>query len=130
MNKSTATKLNPLYVLIMMCLFCATLNIFDRYFIFLFLAAAMYLMYTSRIIANGSVALLAIYAVSMFALGPVFRGSAFSMMKPFVFPISFIIGYGLFSKESAAATGEKKFNNAIILLVVLAAGALVHYLLN
>jgi len=129
MNKTT-TKFNPAYVLIMMCLFCATLNVFNRYFILMYAAAAAFLLYSNRIVANGSVLLLVIYAIFLFTLGPEFRGSILSMLKPFVFPMSFIIGYGLFSKESAATSGGKKFNSAIVLLIVLAAGGFVHYLLN
>lgn len=130
MKKSITINFNPLYALIMMCLFCTTLNIFNRYFIFLFMAVVVFCLYTQRIVANHSVLLLMIYAVSLLLMAPTFNTSVFALLKPFLVPFSFIIGYGIFAKEYVSASNEKKFNSAITLLVVLAAGGLVHYLLN
>ena len=70
---------------------------------------------------------LMLYAVSLICFAPMFHISVLAIIKPVAFPMSYILGYGLCNAKENGSVVSKRF---FITVAVLAAGSLLHYLLN
>lgn len=121
-------KIDPMMGLIMVCLFCANMNIFNGFYYFIFTAFFAQMLYSRNIVFNRSVIWLAVYGLALAIFGNTFRGTLVSIIKPFTFVLAYILGYMVIyknrRKEKEAAT------TFVTLMLILAGGALGHYILN
>ena len=117
--------------LILLCVFLAALNIFNRYYYFTFIAFFLFVVKPNRkfYLSPSSLALLLLGAFwAIFS--PYTSASVFGIVKPFSYLLCFVMGLGL-SDDAKLAEGETvSFNIFYKLAIVLGGGTLFHYFLN
>lgn len=128
--KISLKPIQPLNVTILLCLFLAALNFITRYYYFIFIAFGLFcLMHKGRIkIVTTACIPLIILAISWVVFAPGLTASIFNFLKPFAYLICYIMGYNMMQIDMQKQ--ELNYKKFFLLLCVVAAGTLVHYLLN
>lgn len=109
-------------------LFLASMNFKNWYSYLVFAAFAIFLLLNNRQvrIGTGIISLLC-FSFSLLLFWPSAHGSFNSMLRVFIYPMCFLLGYNMPAKRTHLLEAERSTRS---LTVVLAFGALVHLLLN
>jgi len=118
--------------MILFCMFLAALNLVNRYYYCIYIAAILFVLTPRRKVRiNKSVFALLAFSVAMLLFNPDSQDTILDMIKPFTFPLCYIVGFGLFQnreQEKIDVIQEEKRIASVI--YVLSGGAMVHFLLN
>ena len=108
-------------------LFLATLNIFNKMAYLIFAAFLVLLFFKKGNTVFNMTAILLIlfsFALILFSDGSgIFKNGIFAAIRNFMYPLTYIIGYNICSKEDS----ENKFQNIMIFVGL---GSFLHYILN
>lgn len=131
MNRYVIKKSNELALYIVLFIIClATMNAFNRYYYFMYIAFAFFCIFVNRTLRVKYVPAIALLllAISWMVFSPDSTVSTLSLIKPFTYLLCFLMGRGLFNDDLP----EKKnaFKVFYLLVGAIAIGALIHYLLN
>lgn len=130
MKKGRVNRNGYLITLLLACLFCATLNMMNAYYYFMYMAFAVYVLVHPRIVFDFTSGSLLLLAASLMCFSPVSTMSVLGALKPLTFPMSYMLGYGLLRKRDRSYSLQEDQQFGIKLLVILGAGGFAHYLLN
>lgn len=118
--------------IILVLLFCATLNVVNRYYFFLFFAVGFLLFNPKRKFSGDFISIfsLLVLGAAWMAFSPTSTDSVFGVMKPFTYILCYLMGRSLIcdAEKRYGDEGTEKFLN--VLLIALAGGAFAHYILN
>lgn len=118
--------------MILFCIFLAALNLINRFYFCIYAAAILFVLTPRRKVRiNSSTFALLIFSAAMLVFNPDSHDSILDMIKPFVFPLCYIVGFGLFQireHEELDIVREEKRTASVI--YVLAGGTMAHFLLN
>ena len=114
------------------CIFLSALNFIDRYYVFIYLAVLFFLITPGRrFTMNSSAVVLVLFSTSMLIFNPSSQTMFTNMLKPFTFPLCYIMGLNLFvRKEDSMISLEKEENRVSTLIYILTIGIMIHFLLN
>ncbi len=116
--------------IILGCTFLASINFFNRYYYFLFLASFFFFITPyKRINFNSSFLILILFSLFILFFNPAFQTKFTSMLKPFVYPLCYLMGSSMYlnASKNDLQTAE---NNVKKIIYVLSGGLFTHYLLN
>ena len=118
--------------IVLLCLSFATMNMIGRHYLFIYAALLLFfLLLKGSIYPDFSLLLLFILAFSLAIFSPdSYQVSIFNVVKPFVYPIAYMIGYGLCKKQEKRTNSLLTEHFVLKVMIFLAVGALVHYILN
>lgn len=118
--------------MILLLMFLAALNIVDRYYFCIYIAGALFLLTPNRKLRfNSSVAMLLLFGMAIILFNPTSQTTVLNMLKPFAFVLCYIMGFGLFQKrQNRELTLLEEEKRVSVVAYVLAAGTLLHFLLN
>lgn len=127
MIKSQKNNDLPMQIAVSCLLFLATLNIFNKMVYMIFAAFLVLLFFKKGNTVFNMTAILLIlfsFALILFSDGSgIFKNGIFAAIRNFMYPLTYIIGYNICSKEDS----ENKFQNIIIFVGL---GSFLHYILN
>ena len=127
MIKSQKNNDLPMQIAVSCLLFLATLNIFNKMVYMIFAAFLVLLFFKKGNTVFNMTAILLIlfsFALILFSDGSgIFKNGIFAAIRNFMYPLTYIIGYNICSKEDS----ENKFQNIIIFVGL---GSFFHYILN
>ena len=113
-------------------MFLAAMDFFARFFVWVYLAALAFMCLPNRKLhIDFSILCLMVLSLSFLVFDPISQDRLLDMLKPFTYPICYLIGSSLYignrDEKFVLANGEKRVSNVIY---VLAGGTAVHYVLN
>lgn len=115
-------------VFLLFMLFLTALNFVTRYFFWIYIALAVFLVTPDRKLrGNFSTLILAMLTLSILIFDVNSVSSPTNFLKPFIYLISYTIGFGLTSNCDDHSICEKEIKRVI---VVSAGGLFLHYVLN
>lgn len=117
----------------LLLLFCATLNVINRFYYFIFIAVAFFAIKPNRKINLDICAILSLFllAVNWLIFSPeTASGSILSTIKPFTYLLCYLLGMSLFNDDSLHSNKKISYSLFYIVVVVIALGSLTHYVLN
>ncbi len=115
-------------VLVLVLLFLASLNFVTRYYYWIFIAFAVFLVTPGRKIRmNLSAGILIILGIAMTLFDPESHKSFTNLIKPYVFAIAYIIGFGMADPHDDHTENIERIKKVIY---VSAFGLFLHYVLN
>ena len=127
MIKSQKNNDLPMQIAVSCLLFLATLNIFNKMVYMIFAAFLVLLFFKKGNTVFNMTAILLIlfsFALILFSDGSgIFKNGIFAAIRNFMYPLTYIIGYNICSKEAS----ENKFQNIMIFVGL---GSFLHYILN
>ena len=127
MIKSQKNNDLPMQIAVSCLLFLATLNIFNKMVYMIFAAFLVLLFFKKGNTVFNMTAILLIlfsFALILFSDGSgIFKNGIFAAIRNFMYPLTYIIGYNICSKEDS----ENKFQNIMIFVGL---GSFLHYILN
>ena len=127
MIKSQKNNDLPMQIAVSSLLFLATLNIFNKMVYMIFVAFLVLLFFKKVDTELNITAILLIlfsFALILFSDGSgIIKNGIFAAIRNFMYPLSYIIGYNICSKEDS----ENKFQNIMIFMGL---GSFLHYILN
>ena len=127
MIKSQKNNDLPMQIAVSCLLFLATLNIFNKMVYMIFAAFLVLLFFKKGNTVFNMTAILLIlfsFALILFSDGSgIFKNGIFAAIRNFMYPLTYIIGYNICSKED----NENKFQNIMIFVGL---GSFLHYILN
>ena len=129
-NFLNKNEFNIFQVLILLFVFLFAMNFINRYFYCVFIAFALFLLVNKKFTISFSlVALLGLsFCIIFFSKDT--TSAITSYIKPFIYPICFLIGSSFFNNESSKYHPTKRENSINTIIVVIILGLLVHFLLN
>ena len=127
MIKSQKNNDLPMQIAVSCLLFLATLNIFNKMVYMIFAAFLVLLTFKkldTEINLTAIFLILFSFALILFSYGSgIFKNGIFASIRNFMYPLTYIIGYNICSKEDS----ENKFQNIMIFVGL---GSFFHYVLN
>lgn len=112
----------------LLCIFLAALNFVSRYFYFIFIAFAFFaMMPRQKVRGNWSTLFLLVFALALLVFDPNSHKSITNMIRPFTYFITYTMGISLLRGHSSPEEREQRVRTIILLL---AGGAFLHYILN
>ena len=132
MNENTKkSKLALRTLLVLLMIFMAALNVINRYYYFAFIAFILFASKSSRkYIVDGAVVSLLTLAISWAAFSPDSTVSVFGLLKPFLYLLFYVMGSALISGDTISKPQKTPLKLFYIVLVIIAAGTFLHYVLN
>lgn len=126
-NDAVKKNFDIIEVLCLFLIFLFSANVINRYYFFLFGAFILFFVFKNGTIRrNTSVAALFILAASMLIFDPQYTTiSILSVLKPFAFPLAYILGYNMVKNKGE---DSEKASKGIILVLMF--GMLAHIILN
>ena len=89
---------------IVLCLLLvAATNFANKYFYIVFIAFAVYLFFVQRVYFNLETICLFILSLSTVFFAPWTRDTVLTMIKPFVYPMCYMMGMGMFAQRCGTA---------------------------
>ena len=118
--------------LILICMFFGALNLINRYYYCVYIAALLFLITPKRRVDfNFEFLILMIFSIALLVFDPASQNKFTSMIKPFTYPLCYVMGTSIFLSPKPNSTEliqeEKNIANVIY---VLSAGTLLHFILN
>lgn len=117
---------------ILFCLFLGSLNLINRFYYFVYIAAFLFLvMPNGKMRFDSGFFALILFSMTLLLFDPSYQTMVTSMIKPFTYPLCYLIGTSLFSagvKEDNDLLRDEKRTAWII--YVAASGVLLHFILN
>ena len=118
-------------VLILFCLFLGSLNLINRFYYCIYIAALLFVMAPGRKLHfDKSFLMLLIFAMSLLVFDASYQNMATSMIKPFTYPLCYIMGLSLFPKEESNLDLSHNEKQTSIVIYVASAGVMLHFVLN
>ena len=120
-------------VLTLAFVFLAAMNVINRYYYFVFMAAIIFFVKPGRKIHLDLLPALLLFVLGMSwaAFSPVSTISVSGVIKPFTYLLCYIMGYSLLDSDRAQNSKEKTaFRLFYLTIFSVALGTFVHYLLN
>lgn len=110
----------------------STMNVINRYYYFAYIAIALFCVKSDRKfkLDSAPVAMLTVLAVSWVAFSPESAASILGLIKPFTYVLCYIVGNNLLDDDVANSNEKTSFRLFYIAITAVAAGSLIHYLLN
>lgn len=128
MKERKISLFDLIYVAVLLLVFLATLNFENKYFYLYFFAFAASLLLSQKITFNTSLICLLVLSLCITLFANWTRDTILTMIKPFVFPLAYIMGCNLFgSKKMELEKSEKRVTNV---LMIVSGGMFLHYILN
>jgi len=127
---STIEKLFTLIILA--CVFLSALNFINRYYYCIYIAMLFFLITPKRKVSmNASSVALLLFSMSILIFNPSSHTMFTNMIKPFTYPLCYIMGTSLFVRDSKAGISlEKEERKVSAVIYVLTLGVMLHFLLN
>lgn len=125
--------LKNLFVFFILCfVFLSSLNFVDRFYYFIYIAFFFLLLIPKGTLRfDSSFFALLLFSMTLLLFDPTYQTKITSMIKPFTYPLCYMVGISLFS------AGAKKSNNLLRdekrtawIIYVTASGVLLHFILN
>lgn len=118
--------------LILFLIFCAAMNLFNKYFYFTFAAFGILFLKKNRRFAVElfPLSMLLLLALSWLFFSPYARDSVLSMLKTLTYFICYLMGSSLIDDDSDYYKNKIPYNVFFVTVTVIAAGLLTHYFLN
>jgi hypothetical protein len=118
--------------IIMGCMFLASADFINRYYYCVFIAFFCFIGTPCRkISSNSTLAVLILFSMSILLFDPTSQTKFTYILKPFVYPICYLMGASLFKSRSASDNALVTAEYDIHMVVyVLTAGTMGHFLLN
>lgn len=118
--------------LVLLLIFAASMNIVNRYYYFIFFAAIFFCFKPNRRLHFNlaSVVALFVLAVSWLAFSPISTISVFGVVKSFVYLLCYVMGMSLLDDDKENRADKTSYKLFYTVIVVIAAGMLLHYVLN
>ena len=117
----------PVDKVTLLLLFLGALNIINRDTYCFFIAFAWYILTNRKIAVSTKVMPVLVFSLMLLLFWKTARGTVTTMLSTFTYPICFIMGYGLLAKYAKTEDREHVF---AVLVITLAAGNLLHMMLN
>ena len=130
-NRKTINRIfSPEQALIMLFLFLGAMNYLSRYYYWFFIAFLLFCFFVSRIRLGSSLFALLGLSLSILLFGELYGSLLTSVLRPFVYPVCYLLGQGFLGKFNNDA--EKKRNESAfpIVAIILAVGLFIHLVLN
>lgn len=123
---------NIILFIILSFIFLGSLNLINRYYYCIYIAALLFLVSPRRKICfNFTFVTLICLSLSILIFDPSSQTMITSMIKPFTYPLCYLMGLCMFTygnQQSNDLLKEEKRTSAIVL--VIAAGVMLHFILN
>lgn len=115
----------------LLLLFLGGMNVANKYYYFCFAAAIIFIFVKRYLILDWNVLLLLILSLAWLIFSPDSQHFKITtVLKPFLYPLAYLIGRNFFTKTHDLFTSEKRDSLIVVVITVLAAGPFTHYLLN
>lgn len=118
--------------MIIFSMFLATLNLINRYYYCVFIAAIIFFLKPNRKVRlNYSTLSLLCLSLSILTFDPLSQDRILDMIKPFVYPLCYLMGCGLYQRseyEKIDLLQEER--NISKIIYALSGGAMLHFVLN
>lgn len=125
---SQKSKIGVLMLLVLLLVFLGSLNFVGKYYYCMFGAFAFFIVAPERKLKfNASFVWLLLLSVSMCIFNENMQGTIPNIIRPFVFPLCYLIGYCLLSLKSSLAEHVRYTH---IIAYMIAGGSFLHLLLN
>ncbi len=112
-------------------LFLASLNTINRYYYFIFIAFAIFLLRPRRKFRfDASLVPLFILAISWAIFAPASMISVFGPIKPFTYALCYLMGFSFFDDERVQSSNMISYKSFYWFVGIISAGPFVHYMLN
>lgn len=117
---------------VLLFIFAAAMDVINRYYYFIFIAAGFFCLNPKRKIYVDSIPLsmLGILAVSWVLFSPSTTTSIFAPLKPFTYALCYILGMSLMNDDKEYSENKTSYKLFYFTAFVVAFGSMVHYLLN
>lgn len=121
--------LRPEQIILLAMLFLAGMNFFNLYFYLIFFAAVLFLAIKRKIQIDINVLFLIVLAVSWSIFSPTAHDKVTSLIKPFIYPLSYLAGINFLSSGDSKT---KKDNNSVFIVsvFVISFGCFTYFVLN
>lgn len=116
--------------IIIFFLFLGAMNFVTRYYYWFFIAFFLFLLFITRIKFDFPLCALLILAFSFLLFGVGYMNSFTNVLKPFIYPICYLMGRGFFKGFKNRKEMGRSETAITTILVVMALGLFVHLLLN
>ena len=125
--------LKQLFVfLVLFFLFLGALDLINRFYYFIYIATFLFLVIPNgKMRFDSSFFVLLVFSTALLMFDPTYRTIITSMIKPFTYPLCYLIGTSLFSagaKEDNDLLRDEKRTALVIYTVT--GGVLLHFILN
>ena len=130
-NTKAKGKLTLTHILLIMVCFAA-MNVINAYYYFIIIAIGIFCL-TPHIkvhIDPLPVAMLLILAVAWVAFSPSVSTSIFSIIKPFIYVLCYILGSSLLPRDTDFSKDKVPYKLFYLVVLAIASGTFIHYLLN
>ena len=118
-------------VLILFCLFLGSLNLINRFYYCIYIAALLFVMVPGRKLHfDKSFLMLLIFATSLLIFDSSYQTMVTSMIKPFTYPLCYIMGLSLFPKEESNLDLSHSEKQTSVVIYVASGGVMLHFVLN
>ncbi|MBR3805818.1 MAG: hypothetical protein IKJ13_03165 [Clostridia bacterium] len=119
-------------LIILLCIFLGSLNLINRYYYCIFIAAIFFIITPKRKMRfNFDFTILFCFSLSILLFDPSSQTMITNMIKPFTYPLCYFMGLSLFSGSSEGKTDilqqEKRTS---LLIYVISGGVMSHFILN
>lgn len=123
----------PMLILVIAFMFLGVLNVFNRFFIFTYIAIIIFFVYTQgEFKADKSFVALLLFGTFMLIFSPYSQDKLTSFAKPFTYCFAYVIGYNFISYGKKTSINEfinaQRLSRLIIVIMVIA--PFLHLLLN
>lgn len=115
---------------VLLFLFLGAMNFITRYYYWFFIAFFLFCLLVKKIRLDGSLIWLLGLSLSILLFSKGATDSITNMLKPFVYPLCYLMGSGLLKHYKTNSEKETNENLIVKVLIILALGLLVHLLLN
>ncbi len=114
------------------CIFLGALNLINRYYYFIYIAAIVLIVYPGKKFCfDKDFLVLMCFSMSLLIFDVGNQSRVTDMIKPFAFPLCYIMGTSIFiSEDSDSLDFEAETKKAFWIIYVIAAGSFMHFLLN
>lgn len=118
--------------IILLCFFLGSLNLINRYYYCIFVAALFFIVTPERKIRfNFDFLILMCFSLSILLFDPSSQTMVTNMIKPFTYVLCYFMGLSLFSKSFERDTDLLWYEKRTSLLIyVVSAGVMLHFILN
>ncbi len=120
------------FIAILTFMFLGSLEFLNRYFYCVYIAFLFFVLTPKRkVLLNNTFFVLLAFSMSMLLFNPSFQTSVTNMIRPFTYPLCYLMGASLFKgREGADGTLQAQEKNMRTAICVLTAGAAGHFILN
>ena len=123
-------EFNILQVLILLFVLLFAMNFINRYFYCVFIAFALFLLVIKKFTVSFPFILLIGLSFCIIFFSKDTTSAITTYIKPFVYPVCFLIGSSFFNAKSERYHPTKRENSLSLIIIVVTLGLLVHFLLN